>query len=209
MARSVFFSFHYQRDIWRANIVRNSHIVEGVAAAGFRDASLWEETKKKGDYAIKQMIDNALIGTSVTVVLIGAETWRREYVNYEIERSLERGNGLLGININNIKDQNGYVSYRGIIPRLLFDLNIPCYDWNYYNFGNLVEQAYLQAANQKANYNAYKIRQLLYPLRQNLLSSSLSSPNSTRISSFLGKNLNSAKSIHRWFVLPPSFYDDN
>ena len=53
MARRVFFSFHYQRDVWRANVVRMSGVVIGSAAAGFHDASLWEEAKRKGDAAIR------------------------------------------------------------------------------------------------------------------------------------------------------------
>jgi len=40
MARKAFFSFHYERDIWRTNVVRNSSIVEGSSAAGFHDASM-------------------------------------------------------------------------------------------------------------------------------------------------------------------------
>src|SRR5271169_7016882 len=91
MARKVFFSFHYERDIWRTNVVRNSGIVEGTAAAGFHDASLWEEAKKKGDADVKKLIDNALLGTSVTVVLIGAQTSQRKFVDYEIEKSIARG----------------------------------------------------------------------------------------------------------------------
>ena len=74
MARRVFFSFHYRRDVWRANTIRNSPVVVGTAAAGFQDASLWEDAKKEGDAAIKKLIDNALLGTSATVVLIGAKT---------------------------------------------------------------------------------------------------------------------------------------
>src|SRR5881397_2946215 len=93
MARKVFFSFHYERDIWRTNVVRNSGIVEGTAAAGFHDASLWEEAKKKGDAEVKKLIDKGLVGTSVTVVLIGAETANRKFVDYEIEQSIARGNG--------------------------------------------------------------------------------------------------------------------
>ena len=31
--------------------------VIGCASSGFQDASLWEETKKKGDTAIKKLID--------------------------------------------------------------------------------------------------------------------------------------------------------
>ena len=102
MARKVFFSFHYERDIWRANVVRNSGGIEGISAAGFHDAGLWEQTKKKGDSTVKKLIDDALKGTVVTVVLIGAQTASRTHVSYEIEQSVARGNGILGIRINNI-----------------------------------------------------------------------------------------------------------
>ena len=61
MARKVFFSFHYERDIWRTNVIRNSGVVEGSAAAGFHDASLWEEAKKKGDAEVKRLIDQGRI----------------------------------------------------------------------------------------------------------------------------------------------------
>ena len=76
--RRVFFSFHYQRDIWRVNQVRNAGIVDAQAAAGWSDASLWEEAKKKGDAAIKKLINDGLVGTSVTVVLIGSQTSERK-----------------------------------------------------------------------------------------------------------------------------------
>ena len=113
MARKVFFSFHYERDIWRTNVVRNSGIVEGSSAAGFHDASLWEEAKKKGDADVKKLIDKGLAGTSVTVVLIGAETASRKFVDYEIEQSIACGNGLLGIYISGIKDQKGNTDTQG------------------------------------------------------------------------------------------------
>ncbi len=60
MARRVFFSFHYQRDIWRINQIRNIPNITGVPAAGFADASLWEASRKQGDAAIKKLIDDAL-----------------------------------------------------------------------------------------------------------------------------------------------------
>ena len=113
MARRVFFSFHYQRDVWRANVVRNSGVVIGSAAAGFHDASLWEEAKKKGDAAIKKLIDGALENTSVTAVLIGAKTAGRKYINYEIDKSIERGNGIFGIHIHNIKDSDSKTDTKG------------------------------------------------------------------------------------------------
>lgn len=145
MARKVFFSFHYERDIWRTNVVRNSGIVEGSSAAGFHDASLWEEAKKKGDAEVKKLIDNGLIGTSVTVVLIGAETSTRKFVDYEIEKSIARGNGLLGIYISGIKDQNGKTDIQGLAPSRLVSAGAPCYHWNRDKFGEWVEAAYKAA----------------------------------------------------------------
>lgn len=144
MARRVFFSFHYQRDIWRVNVVRNSGVVIGSATAGFHDASLWEEAKKKGDAEIKKMIDAALQNTSVTVVLIGAKTAGRKYINYEIEKSIERGNGILGIRIHNIKDQDGETDDKGEVPKKLIEGGYKVYTWSNDSekFAKWVEEAY-------------------------------------------------------------------
>ena len=81
MARHVFFSFHYERDIWRASQVRNSWVTQpNRESSGFWDAASWEEVKKKGDLEVKKWIRDQMKGTSVTVVLIGTETsvdWER------------------------------------------------------------------------------------------------------------------------------------
>lgn len=116
MARRVFFSFNYEKDIWRVNQIRNIPNVIGTARAGFADASLWEEAKKKGDAAIRKMIDDGLVGTSVTVVCITYGTSARKWVNYEIDKSLERGNGLLGLQIHHLKDEKGQTTSPGAIP---------------------------------------------------------------------------------------------
>jgi hypothetical protein len=145
MARRVFFSFHYQRDLWRVNVVRNSSVVEGTSAAGFSDASLWEKAKREGAPAIKRLIDSGLSGTSVTVVLIGAQTANRQWVAYEIEKSIECGNGLLGVRIHAIKDQNGYADLAGSVPSALQRAGAPIYTYEYGKLGEWVEAAYKKA----------------------------------------------------------------
>lgn len=107
MARKVYFAFHYQdvADL-RANVVRKHNFTKGVEQAGYYDYSIWEESKKTGDLAIKRMINSELDGTSVTAVLIGSETYARRWVRYEIFKSIQRGNGLLGIHINSIKGKD-------------------------------------------------------------------------------------------------------
>jgi hypothetical protein len=130
------------------NQIRNSHIVEGTAAAGFQDASLWEEARKKGDRAIKALVDENLKGTSVTVVLIGSETSERPYVDYEIEKSAEVGNGLLGIYVHNLKDQHGRMSTKGAVPAGLLKRQVPVYEWDRERFGQWVEVAAQKSQSQ-------------------------------------------------------------
>lgn len=127
MARRVFFSFHYENDIWRVSQIRNCWVGRDRESAGFWDAASWEQLKKQGDAAVCSWIDSQLDNTSVTVVLIGNQTADRPYVNYEIEKSLGRGNGLLGIWIHNMKDQNGYVSFPGRSPFTNFTKNLGLY----------------------------------------------------------------------------------
>lgn len=138
MARRVFFSFHYQRDIWRVNQVRKSYIVRpGNENANFWDNSLWEEAKLKGDSEIKKLIDKGLVNSSTTAVLIGAETFGRKWVEYEIMESWKRGNRLLGIFIHNLKNQDGFTDKKGRNPfeNLTFpdgrklSSYVPVYDW--------------------------------------------------------------------------------
>ncbi|MET0103262.1 MAG: TIR domain-containing protein [Sedimenticola sp.] len=77
MARKVFFSFHYQRDVRRVVQVRNSWVVRSKGEAQpFYDKADWETVKRTG---IEKWIDNQLSGTSVTVVLIGNETSRIQF----------------------------------------------------------------------------------------------------------------------------------
>jgi MTH538 TIR-like domain (DUF1863) len=131
MARRVFFSFHYDRDVWRANQVRNCNVVAGADIAGFFDHSEYAEAKRKGKDAIARMIDRNLQRTSVTVVLIGKETAQRPWVRYEIKKSIERSNGLLGIRIHHLKNQYGESDWwAGPTPTVPYHVAFPGYDWD-------------------------------------------------------------------------------
>ena len=141
----VFFSFHYGEDIWRASNARNSGQFDPHASAGWSDASLWEESKRKGPAAIRRLIAGGLEGTSVTAVLIGAHTAQRDWVTYEIEKSLARGNGLLGVRIHTMKDQDGRRSRRGRVPKALADGGFRVYPWDASRFGKWVELAAIDA----------------------------------------------------------------
>lgn len=146
MARKVFFSFHYARDAWRVGQVRNSGVISNLDKSPFYDKAEWETLKRQGDQAIKSWIDNQLSGTSVTVVLVGAETSKRRWVKYEIAKSIELGKGLLAINISGIKDRNGDTDTMGANP---VPSDYPIYKWNHNNgaenLGKWIEAAAVKA----------------------------------------------------------------
>lgn len=116
MDRKVFFSFKYE-DLSRAIVVRDSWVAQGREAAGFIDEAGFKKLEKQGDGAVWSWIDSQLVGTSVTVVLVGNQTCNSRWVKYEIKKSIEIGNGLLGIDISKIKDLQGKSTERcGQIP---------------------------------------------------------------------------------------------
>lgn len=158
MSRKVFYSFHYERDAWRAGQVRNSNLLADEDEYGVIDSVEWEKVQRQGNDAIKRWIDNQLKYTSVTVVLIGAETAERPWVKHEIRKSWKRGNALVGIHIHNVKDQNQRTDSPGPNP---FDqvrftdgkpLSSVCktYDWvtddGRANLGEWVEEVFQERA---------------------------------------------------------------
>ena len=107
----------------------------------------FEKIKRQGDQAIKNWINKQLEGTSVTVVLVGQQTCSSRWVKYEIQQSIARGNGLLGIDVSKIADLQGNTSdLCGRIPQ-----GYDFYLWNkndgYKNMGSWIEKA-ARAANK-------------------------------------------------------------
>lgn len=120
MARKAFYSFHYDQDNCRASQVRNIGVIEGNQPVS--DNS-WESIKRGGDSAIKRWIDDQLVGRSCTIVLIGAQTAGRKWINYEIETSWNESKGLVGIYIHNLKDLSGRQTNKGGNPFDTFTMN--------------------------------------------------------------------------------------
>jgi hypothetical protein len=116
MVRKVFFSFHYARDVRRIVQVRNSWVVRAKGEAQpFYDKADFEEAKKRAG-GIEKWIEEQLKGTSVTVVLFGAETFNREWVRHEIKRSYELKKGIVAIDIHKIKDPKDGADVKGKNP---------------------------------------------------------------------------------------------
>lgn len=117
--RKVFFSFHFEEDILRASIIRNSWRLRPgrkPSTSNFYDKSLWESSKREGADSLKQLIRKGMAGSSVTCVLAGTHTWERPWVRFEIAHSLWIGNGLFGACVHNVNDANVGPSKPGLNP---------------------------------------------------------------------------------------------
>lgn len=113
MARRTFYSFHYKPDNWRASQVRNMGVVDGNRPCSDND---WETITKGGDEKIKKWIAEQMDRKSCVIVLIGANTAGRKWINYEIMKGWNDGKGVVGVYIHNLKDKDGYQSPKGSNP---------------------------------------------------------------------------------------------
>lgn len=114
--RRVFYSFHYEADAWRAAQVRNIGVTEHNEPVSDND---WEQIRNSGAAAIQNWIDQQIAARSCVIVLVGAHTAARKWVQYEIIKAWKEGKGLLGIRIDRLRDQRGKSSTEGPNP---FDL---------------------------------------------------------------------------------------
>lgn len=96
---AVFYSFHYQRDVKRVQLIEQMGALEGQAILNHQD---WEAVKSRGDKAIKDWIAEQMKWKSAVIVLIGKETASREWVQYEIRKAWDDKKPLLGIRIHGL-----------------------------------------------------------------------------------------------------------
>ena len=102
--RKGFFSFHFD-DLLRVNNVRNAWKIshpDRPFMRNFYDRSMWETKKRESDDALKSLIRAGMEHSSAVCVLVGTATWSRQWVKYEIARSVVDRRGLLAVHINSL-----------------------------------------------------------------------------------------------------------
>lgn len=93
--RKVFVSYHHEYDQWWANFFSNQYAERYDI---FYDSSLDDEIDSEDpEYINRAIRENYIVGTSITIVLCGAETWKRRYVDWEIYSTLHHKHALLGV----------------------------------------------------------------------------------------------------------------
>jgi len=99
MAKTVFYSFHYERDVHRVQLVTNIKALEGQPILNSQE---WEKVRSGGNAAIQKWIDEQMAYKKAVIVLIGKETTARSWVKYEIEKAWADRKPLLGIRIHGL-----------------------------------------------------------------------------------------------------------
>jgi MTH538 TIR-like domain (DUF1863) len=138
MARKIFISYQHE-DQMKAkglNLLRWNKNVD----LEFVGRHLLDPVDSRNRDYIRSCIKEQLLGTSVTVVLIGKETAQSTWVADEIQWSQEKGNGILGIRIDNTSP----------VPEQLKACGAEIIDWDAHAFADAIERAAAAAGRIRA-----------------------------------------------------------
>ena len=127
MAKTVFYSFHYDQDVHRVQLVERMGALEGQPIL---NAQEWESVEAAGPDAVQDWIDKQMKYKRAVVVLIGRYTSQRPWVKYEIEKAWAEDRPLLGIRIHGVSSM-GSVDSAGANPFDVADVPshlIPVFD---------------------------------------------------------------------------------
>lgn len=148
MAKSVFYSFHYARDVHRVQLVRNLNSIDGAPSLNGQE---WESVRRQTQSTVQQWIDSQLNYKKAVIVLIGQETSTRPWVKYEIERAWAMKKPMLGIRIHGLASMDAGADRSGGDPFAAAGLaNIPIFDPTKLGWGGTIDT--------KATYAELKLR---------------------------------------------------
>ncbi len=143
MAKTVFYSFHFTRDVHRVQLVKNINALEGQPIL---NSQQWETVRRGGTPAIQKWIDGEMAYKRAVVVLIGKDTAGRPWVKYEIQKAWSMEKPLVGIRIHGLSSM-GAVDSIGGDPFAIAGLSgVPIYDPTVRNWqGGIDSQATYRA----------------------------------------------------------------
>ncbi len=115
------------------------------------------------EYVMRRIRDNYITGSSCTMVLCGAETPWRKYVDWEIKATLDKEHGLIGVNLpNSLRNSTGGAT---VPDRLYENITTGFALWLQWN-DLLAGPAYLKARIEEANQRPARLIKNDRPMRQ-------------------------------------------
>ncbi|WP_112196666.1 TIR domain-containing protein [Pseudomonas sp. LG1E9] len=117
MKHRIFLSYHHSFDQGYYDAF-SKHFHDTLEA--IHDKSLDKEIDSDNvDYVMRKIRDEYLTGTSSTIVLIGAETYTRKYIDWEIKATLDKEHALVGVYLPTAKRSAD--GSKIIVPGRLYD----------------------------------------------------------------------------------------
>lgn len=114
--RKVFISYHHRGD---QDWFDYFSTLFGEIYEIFYDRSLDGRVRSNDpEYVNREIREENIAGSSITVVLCGAETWKRKFVDWEIRSTLHHEHALLGVGLPSAPlNENGKI----VVPSRLHD----------------------------------------------------------------------------------------
>lgn len=137
--RKIFYSFHFDNDVFRVQQIRNIGVIEGNEPT---TPNTWEQIKRSPN-GVQNWISENLKGKSCLIVLIGSETSKRPWVKYEIEQAWKAGKAVFGIYIHNLNCLRNGTCSKGANP------------FDQFNFTKANGQAYVPIVYDPPSWRAY------------------------------------------------------
>jgi hypothetical protein len=106
--RKIFVSYHHRGDQGHYDIFsRTFHDTYDVITDNPLERKIDSDDV---DYVKRRISENNITGSSCTIVLVGANTWGRKHVDWEIKATLDKQHGLIGVQLPTlIAGSNGTV----------------------------------------------------------------------------------------------------
>ncbi len=131
MKRKVFLSF-VEEDLQLVNLFRGQAKNDN-SDLEFYDFSVKEPYNSVNEDYIKQQIRQKLDLVSVTLCLFGHDTYRSKYVKWEIETSVGKGKGLVGVRLHSDNSDG--------IPSIFSDNGGILCDWDHDEISKAIRRA--------------------------------------------------------------------
>lgn len=159
--RKVFISYHHGND--QAYYDEFSRFFHDQYEAVFDNSLERRIDSDNAQYVMQRIRDKHITGTSCTVVLIGAQTHQRKYVDWEIKATLDKQHGLVGIVLpTHQKTFDGKI----IVPDRFHGNVITGYA-SFEHWGNLTAQRLTQMVNAATNLPKALIDNSMYMKQRN------------------------------------------
>jgi len=113
--RKVFISYHHRNDQdWFDYFTTKFSEQYDIISDRSLDGRIRSDDP---EYVDRRIREDFIVGSSVTIVLCGTETWKRKYVDWEICSTLHHKHALLGVGLPRHTKQDGLV----VVPSRLHD----------------------------------------------------------------------------------------